>query len=277
MQIRERVRQLIRLERPDGYKHDGSRYYRCPFCNGRRKLEVAAERPVFYCHKCGIGGTLDERRRCAVTGYAPATPRRIEDWPEVLANKFYPLKKEEGVLQKYLTRERRLPSETIKRMRPHKGPSPARVYFPFYELGGTQPVYFVGRSVLPCFPRYWNPALDAFEKRKTQVLWGLHQFSRPVPQVVVCEGIFSACHEPNRVAVLGKTLSDEQTELLKMICTEEIIICLDGDAEHAATIMAAKLVLRVTMKVSVVRLPHGLDPDDVRDLGPWMKKKERFS
>jgi DNA primase len=152
------------------------------------------------------------------------------------------------------------------------------VYFPFYELGGTKPIYFVGRSILSCFPRYWNPPLDDFlPHRKSTVLWGLHRFQKPLSQAVICEGIFSACHEADRVAVLGKTVSDEQIKLIRQICTEEAIVCLDGGECMASGVMAYKLCHETSLKISVVHLPEGKDPDDLRDIAPWVKQRERIA
>lgn len=272
MSLARQVKTFIHSQKPEGHKQDGSRYYRCPFCKGRKKLEVDARKPVWYCHKCGLGGTLDERRRQRYEDqsiYASLCDLDKFD----LTKDFQPLKPD-GVLWKYLSGERGLSRSLIKSMRPHKGPSPARVYFPFYELGGVRPIYFVGRSVLPCFLRYWNPSVDDFPHKKSTVLWGLHRIQRPLERILICEGIFDACHALDRVAVLGKTISDAQVEIIKDICQKEVVVCLDGDAD--ARSIASKLAANTCFDISIVRLPADKDPDNLRNIDYWIKRRERF-
>lgn len=282
MFLQDTVRSLVRGGKVEGRKGDGSCYYRCPFCKGRKKLEVDVRRPVWYCHKCGIGGVLDEEPRAFVGEYGIIS--RIPCFDPTIPSPlsfFKPATIQEpsaSALRTYLLWNRRLSWSAIHTLRPHCGPSPVRVYFPFYELGGTKPIYFVGRSILPCFPRYWNPSLEDFAPhRKNTVLWGLHRFQKLLPQVVICEGIFSACYEPNRVAVLGKTISSEQVNIIKQICMEEVIVCLDGGERAASAIMANKLSRETTLDVSVVHLPNGKDPDDLRNITPWFKLRERIA
>jgi len=273
LHLKETIQRLIRTAQPEGYKNDGSRYYTCPFCKGRKKLEVDASRPIWYCHKCGVGGTLDEKKRWFTpTGiYEPIISIPVEHTRFTSAES-------DSLLHKYLREDRGLSRSIIRELRPLRGLSPVRVYFPFYELGGTHPVYYIGRSILPCFPRYWNPSLEDFAPhRKSTVLWGLHRFQKPLPIVVICEGIFSACHEPNRVAVLGKTISDDQVRLIKQICVLEVVVCLDGGEDGASTMMADKLCHGTGLRVSVVHLPTGKDPDDLRDITPWFKQRERIA
>lgn len=270
------IDQIVRLftqsVTPTSWKGDGSgRYYQCPFCHGRNKLEICTHRPQWYCHKCGIGGTLDERRRFSTaSGVVEGISLEQEPFdPEV----FTPMTDRKSPGFRYLRQVRKLSRAICNDLRPHRGPSPIRVYFPFYSFGTTRPCYFVGRAILPGFPRWWNPPAVA----KGERLWGLHRLQEPSPQLVICEGVLSACHFPNAVAILGKRMNDWQVDQAIRLCTEELVICLDGDAHKEAMMLAGALADRTSLKVSVIRLPMGLDPDDVRDqLGQFLKQRERI-
>lgn len=274
----QRIKQLIKKEQPQGYKGDGSRYFQCPFCNGRKKLEVDHAKPIWYCHKCGLGGSLDEYNKA--TDRRPITGLVIPDdeHGEVLIGRNYSPAPRNSIQWKYLSKDRRLSDECIRELRPHTGPSAARVYFPFYELGGSRPVYFIGRAIFPCFDRYSNPTTDEFPYRKSEVLWGLHRITSRVDQVIVCEGVLSACGLSTGVACLGKTLSTRQIEILQRIEAREIIICFDGFTKRATTNAAMKLAKHTTSRVSIVRLPDAKDPDECRDeMDKYLKQRERVA
>jgi DNA primase len=109
-----------------------------------------------------------------------------------------------------------------------------------------------------------------YPQRKSTVLWGLHRIHKPLPVVVVCEGVLDAVWLSNGtvgVACLGKTLSEAQIELLNRITTDEIVVMLDGDVDLSAHRMADKIAHRSGRHVSVVELPCRADPDDLRIKG----------
>ena len=253
--IQDYIRQAI----PQGRKSDGSTYFRCPECKGRKKLEVSAGRRVWSCHKCGVGGRLETAEvRCL--RIASSLNQRPPDLVPA----------EPGSLWwGYLKHGRKLPERLIRELRPHHGgPDPWLVYFPFYDWGSEQPCYFTSRTVLPgAGSVYWHPPTEMYPRRKSTVLWGLHRIHKPLPVVVVCEGVLDAVWLPNGVAGLGKTLSEAQVEILNRITTEEIVVMLDGDVDLSAHRMADKIARRSNRHVSVVELPTGVDPDDLFSKG----------
>jgi DNA primase len=121
-----------------------------------------------------------------------------------------------------------------------------------------------------------------YPQRKSTVLWGLQRIHKPLPVVVVCEGVLDAVWVSNGmtgIACLGKTVSEAQIELLNRIATEEIVVMLDGDVDRSAFRMAEKIAHRSSRHVSVVELPTGADPDDLFkikvDVRPYLERRRR--
>jgi DNA primase len=122
-------------------------------------------------------------------------------------------------------------------------------------------------------PKYLNsPDTPLFDKGRT--LYNLHRASpasRQSGRVIVVEGYMdvialaaAGIHEC--VAPMGTALTERQLELLwRMV--ETPILCFDGDAagQRAAmrAIGRALPLLRPAHSLRIVRLPTGLDPDDL--------------
>ncbi|NBW74965.1 MAG: DNA primase [Sphingomonadaceae bacterium] len=122
-------------------------------------------------------------------------------------------------------------------------------------------------------PKYLNsPDTPLFDKGRT--LYNLHRAgpaSRQTGRVVVVEGymdvIALACAGiADAVAPLGTALTERQIELLWRL-VETPVLCFDGDAagQRAAmrAITRALPLLRPAHSLKIVRLPPGLDPDDL--------------
>lgn len=121
--------------------------------------------------------------------------------------------------------------------------------------------------------KYLNsPDTDLFDKGRT--LYNLHRAapaSRQSGRVVVVEGYMDVIALANAgiadtVAPLGTALTEMQLELLwRMV--EVPVLCFDGDAagQRAAmrAITRALPMLAPMRSLSIVRLPAGLDPDDL--------------
>lgn len=241
---------------PRRYKGDGSVYYDCPSCKGRGKLEVSANGAVWCCHKQGVGGIVSIKSR----------PEHTCDITESTLDQYTPCKAGQAQMI-FLQKHRRLPLNLVDELRPHTGPSLFRVYLPLYEYGSQTPAYFVGRAMFDGLERYYNPRLGDFLKRKSQLLWGLHRPNFPVETLVLCEGVFDAVWLPNSAALLGSSISDAQVQLVPRLVTQEVIVLLDGDAHAKANVIARKISLQWAGKVSVARLPHGKDPDELHRVG----------
>jgi DNA primase len=122
-------------------------------------------------------------------------------------------------------------------------------------------------------PKYLNsPDTPLFDKGRT--LYNLHRagpVSRQSGRLVVVEGYMdtvalAAAGIGDAVAPLGTALTERQLELLWRL-VETPVLCFDGDAagQRAAmrAVSRALPLLRPAHSLSIVRLPAGMDPDDV--------------
>jgi DNA primase len=122
-------------------------------------------------------------------------------------------------------------------------------------------------------PKYLNsPDTSLFDKGRT--LYNLHRAgpaSRQTGRLVVVEGYMdvialAAAGIADAVAPLGTALTERQLELLWRL-VETPVLCFDGDAagQRAAmrAIGRALPMLRPAHSLRIVRLPAGLDPDDL--------------
>ena len=122
-------------------------------------------------------------------------------------------------------------------------------------------------------PKYLNsPETPLFDKGRT--LYNLHRAgpaSRHSGRVVVVEGYMdvialAAAGIEDAVAPLGTALTERQIELLWRL-TEKPVLCFDGDVAGQRAAMRAVTralpLLRPSHSLGIVRLPAGMDPDDV--------------
>ncbi|MEC9066705.1 MAG: DNA primase [Pseudomonadota bacterium] len=150
----------------------------------------------------------------------------------------------------------------------------ARLMLPIHDARGR--VIAFGGRILESdskAPKYLNsPDTPLFDKGRT--LYNLHRAgpaSRQSGRMIVVEGymdvIALAAHGfEDAVAPLGTALTEQQIELLwRMV--ERPVLCFDGDAagQRAAmrAIGRALPLLRPAHSLAIVRLPAGLDPDDL--------------
>ncbi len=149
-----------------------------------------------------------------------------------------------------------------------------RVMLPIHDQRGRV-IAFGGRILdkREGVAKYLNsPDTDLFDKGRT--LYNLHRAApaaRQSGRVVVVEGYMDVIALANAgiadvVAPLGTALTEMQLELLwRMV--EVPILCFDGDAagqRAAMRAIARALPLLAPMRsLGIVRLPAGLDPDDL--------------
>lgn len=256
------IDQYIKTATPSGEKGEHSLLFDCPRCKGHKKLEVHKLRRLWHCHKCGQGGSLAGWKK----------PKTFQDemyndptdsWLEHLAlyTPILPGSRE----WRYLEENRRLSTHMIRDLRPHEGPVTGYCYFPLYSLGClSQPHYFVGRSFLRHSKRkYLNPITGTFPVTKSGVLWGLHRIRPRQDEVILCEGIFDAVWDRRRVALLGKTLSKQQLEILRQIKPRKVSVMLDGEAGRDAARIAETLGASAGWMVDRFDLPIREDPDSL--------------
>ncbi|MCA0902329.1 DNA primase [Qipengyuania aquimaris] len=157
----------------------------------------------------------------------------------------------------------------------------ARLMLPIHDARGRV-IAFGGRILdsdsNPNAPKYLNsPDTPLFDKGRT--LYNLHRAapaSRQTGRIIVVEGYMDAIALANAgiaeaVAPLGTALTENQIELLWRQ-VERPILCFDGDnaGQRAAmrAIERALPMLRPGHSLSIVRLPAGMDPDDlIREKG----------
>ena len=155
-----------------------------------------------------------------------------------------------------------------------------RVMLPIQDARGRV-IAFGGRILdkREGLAKYLNsPDTPLFDKGRT--LYNLHRAapaSRQSGRVIVVEGYMDVvalaqAGFPDAVAPLGTALTETQLEMLwRMV--ERPVLCFDGDGAGRKAAMRAISralpLLRPSRTLGIVRLPTGLDPDDlVRQKGP---------
>ncbi len=142
-----------------------------------------------------------------------------------------------------------------------------RMMFPILDLRGNV-VAFGGRKAPDAEgPKYINTA-DTPVFKKSHLMYALN-FAKAscAEQVVLCEGYMDviALHQAgvtNAVAPLGTAFTREQARLLARY-TKEVAVTLDADeAGKKATDRAIEICTDAGLKVRVVRIPDGKDPDE---------------
>lgn len=145
-----------------------------------------------------------------------------------------------------------------------------RIMFPICDPRGRV-VGFGGRVMDDSQPKYLNsPETVIFNKR--HLLFALHMAQaaiRDTGQAIVVEGYMDAitAHAAgitNVVASLGTAFTVEQAKLLQKIRQDvEVLFAYDSDAAgQNASLRALNIVHNLGLKVRVVAIPDGKDPDD---------------
>ena len=150
----------------------------------------------------------------------------------------------------------------------------SRLIFPIEDARGRV-VGFGGRSLDGQEPKYLNSPETALYT-KGRHLFGLAQAREAIVKTkcaVVVEGYFDCVVLSeggilNVVSPLGTALTIEQARLLKRYA-EEVILGFDADtAGEDATLRGIDLLVEAGLRVRVVQLPAGQDPDEcLRSLG----------
>jgi len=142
-----------------------------------------------------------------------------------------------------------------------------RLMFPIYDPQGRV-IAFGGRVIGTGEPKYLNSAESpTFQKGAT--LYGLNWAKNAIrrdERVLVVEGYFDcvrllAAGIESTVAPLGTALTDAQAELIRKYTTTVFLLYDSDKAGLKATFRAGDVLLRQGIKVHVVTLPEGEDPD----------------
>lgn len=143
-----------------------------------------------------------------------------------------------------------------------------RLIFPIFNASGKV-IGFGGRVLDDSQPKYLNsPETPLFSKGKH--LYGLHLakgFIRNTDQVILMEGYMDVitAHQYGvspAVGTLGTALTEEQGKLLRRY-TYNVVTCFDADsAGQDATRRGLNILQQLGLKVSVMTIPEGKDPDE---------------
>lgn len=143
-----------------------------------------------------------------------------------------------------------------------------RLIFPILNQNG-EPVAFGGRALDDNLPKYLNsPETEIFSKRKN--LYGLYHARESIRrknEAILVEGYMDCIkmHQAgidNVVSSLGTAFTLEQAHLLHRYA-EKVMILYDGDeAGQRETLKAAEILSREKVKIEIVTLPAGKDPDE---------------
>jgi DNA primase len=233
-------------------------------------IDVTEAAQGFYVESLGAPGSTAAREYLERRGFAPAIAREFgfgwapddrQALPRALAQFG------EDMLEGAGMRAANDQGERYDRFR-------GRVMLPIQDARGRV-IAFGGRILdkREGVAKYLNsPDTDLFDKGRT--LYNLHRAApaaRQTGRVVVVEGYMDVIALANVgigdvVAPLGTALTEMQLELLWRM-TDAPVLCFDGDAagqRAAMRAIARALPLLAPMRsLGIVRLPAGLDPDDL--------------
>ena len=157
-----------------------------------------------------------------------------------------------------------------------------RLMFPIYDPQGRV-IAFGGRVIGPGEPKYLNSAESpTFQKGST--LYGLNWAKNAIrkdERVLLVEGYFDcvrllAAGIESTVAPLGTALTEAQAELLRKYTTTVFLLYDSDRAGLTATFRAGDVLLRQGLKVHVVTLPVGEDPDTFVLRHGWEKLESQL-
>lgn len=143
-----------------------------------------------------------------------------------------------------------------------------RLMFPIHNERG-QPIAFGGRALGDDEPKYLNSS-DTKLYTKKRVLFNLHRAKEAVRKLdysILVEGYMDVIglHQAgvtNAVASCGTALSEEHVRALRRH-SERVIINFDPDSAGAAAAeRSIRMLLEESMRVRVLTLDGGLDPDE---------------
>ena len=148
-----------------------------------------------------------------------------------------------------------------------------RAIFPIFDPGGSV-VAFSGRNLEDTGSNKYKNSAESSLYSKRRTLYALN-FAKasPNPYFILAEGNIDVVtlHQngfDSAVATCGTALTQEQAKLMARY-KQHVVLAYDGDAAGiAATQKAIPKLDAVGLKVRVLRLPQGADPDDlIRQFG----------
>lgn len=142
-----------------------------------------------------------------------------------------------------------------------------RVMFPVIDLRGNV-VAFSGRVLDDSKPKYINTADTLVYKKGANIFAMNYAKKSKSDSLILCEGNMDviALHQAgfdNAIAGLGTALTEEQAHLISHYAGE-VLICYDSDeAGQKATKKAIGVLSKTTLRIRVIRMEGGKDPDEI--------------
>lgn len=262
----------VGLDMPEENSYDSSMNKR-----RLRMLEANREAARFF-HKCmqtkagAVGYTYFKNRGLTDEiivkfglGFAPDSFTSLTDY---MLKKGYT--RDELVFANLSRRSQKNPNNVYDNFR-------NRVMFPIIDIRGNV-IAFGGRVMDDSKPKYLNTS-DTLVYKKSQGVFALNLAKKGGKDaLVLCEGYMDviAMHQAgftNAVAGLGTALTEEQAHLLSRYASE-ILIAYDADeAGQKAAARALNIFKKTSVKIKVLRLSGGKDPDEIiKKYGPEKMK-----
>ena len=140
-----------------------------------------------------------------------------------------------------------------------------RVMIPIIDIRGNV-IAFGGRVLDDTKPKYLNTS-DTLVFKKTQNLFALNFAKAAGRQLILCEGYMDviALHQAgftNAVAALGTSFTSDHARLVARYADEAVLIFDADSAGQKGTQRAIGLLRETGVKIRVVTIPEGKDPDE---------------
>ncbi len=140
-----------------------------------------------------------------------------------------------------------------------------RVMVPIIDVRGNV-IAFGGRVLDDSKPKYVNTG-DTPVFKKTNNLFALNIAKESGRQLILCEGYMDviALHQAgfsNAVAALGTSFTADHANLIARYADEAILVFDSDEAGQKGAARAMGLLRRTGVRVRVVRIPDGKDPDE---------------
>ena len=142
-----------------------------------------------------------------------------------------------------------------------------RIIFPIIDTKGNV-VAFGGRTLIKdSLPKYLNTSETAVFKKSMHLFSLNFAKKEKIDSLILVEGYMDVLSLyqngfKNTVATLGTALTENQARIISSL-VKEVFICYDSDtAGEKATLRASKILRKEGLKVKIIKIPKGKDPDE---------------
>jgi hypothetical protein len=117
-----------------------------------------------------------------------------------------------------------------------------------------KPMGFVARDITN---KAEKKVLNSTGKFRTVSIWNMDK-AQESDELIICEGIFSAiqCGINRSIALLGKTATEQQLDLIRNSKAKKIYFCLDAETDSAQDKLHKELALYFPMSIYKIIMPE---------------------